>query len=94
MSSTHSTILELAKQAQDSSKPVEARRTALKHICALRGEPVALVDAVTEDELAWVAAAMTVCSAAVPALRDLSLVDSLQALREGRARRGMEQRRC
>jgi len=87
---THSTILGLAKQAQDSSKPVEARRTALKHIAALRGEPIAPVDTVTEDEVSAVVSGMVYWPVAI---KPLSLRDSLETVRQGRAAGPVEKRR-
>lgn len=84
-------IRALARTVQDTGKPVEARRTALKHICALRGESIALVDTVAEDELSAVVAGMTVWSEL--GLRDLTLQDSLESVREGRARREAGTRR-
>ena len=88
-----STIAELARQVRDESKSLDARRTALKHIAALGGESTTLVDTVTENELCAVVSGMATWSAIDSRLRDLTLVDSLEALREGRMRRDAVNRR-
>lgn len=81
-----STILALAGQVRDTSKSIEERREALRHICRLRNEPVTDVDAIKEDEINFAVGAMTTWSAIDPRFRDLTLADSLQAIREGRMR--------
>lgn len=87
---TTSTIAELARQIVDTSNSLEARRMALKHLCRLRGEAVEDVDTVAEDELAWAAGGMTAMGQL--GFTDLTLRDTLEAVREGRARRAAASR--
>lgn len=90
MTDTENTVLELAKTAQDATKPMERRRTALRLLCQLRGESGADVDTIREDELNPVVAGMVQWPSG---LEPLTMADAQDSIREGRMRREMEQRR-
>lgn len=52
--------LELARQAQDQSKPETERRDALRHLAALRGESSQLVSEIHSEDVGRVAGTMVV----------------------------------
>lgn len=86
-------ILALAKQAQDTSKPLETRREALRHLALLRSEPTTGIDAIHIDDLSEVGNLVTVWKRVHPSLSDLTIATAMEWAAEWRARREFEARR-
>ena len=81
----------LVAQVRDTAKPVEERRAALRHICALRNESASAVAAIPAEDLSAVVSAMTVFSTF--GSKDLSLMDAVESIRNGKAKREFQGRR-
>lgn len=78
-------VMALEATVSDGSKTLEERRTALRHICQLLGEPEALVSQVPAEDLEFVGGAMT---GWLPlGFGHSPLRDSMESVAEGRARR-------
>ena len=81
----------LVQQVKDTSKPVEARREALRHICTLRGESSQVVNTIPEASLSAVASYATVWQQI--GLRGLTVEKAAEADAEIRAARPFVGRR-
>lgn len=84
------TIDELIDKIKDTDATVEERKTALRLLCQLRSESSAPVNGISTDDLSSVVATMTMWGQI--GLKNLSLADALEVLREAKARREFKEK--